>query len=29
MDGNCMLAMPVDNAPYGTVIWTSYDKVIK
>jgi hypothetical protein len=29
MDGNCMLAMPVDNAPYGTVIWRTYEQIIK
>ena len=29
MDDECMLAMPVDDAPYGTVIWKPYDKVIK
>lgn len=29
MDGNCMLAMPVDNAPYGTVVWKAYEDVVK
>lgn len=28
-DGNCMLAMPVDNAPFGTVIWKAYEDVVK
>ena len=25
----CILAMPVENAPFGTVIWKIYDEVIK
>lgn len=25
----CILAMPVDNAPYGTVIWRTYEQVVK
>ena len=25
----CILAMPVDNAPFGTVVWKTYDEVIK
>ena len=29
MDDNCMLAMPVDNAPFGTVIWRTYGQVVK
>jgi len=29
MDGNCMLAMPVDGAPFGTVIWRTYEQIIK
>jgi len=29
LDGKCMLAIPVDNAPYGTIIWKSYDKIVK
>ena len=28
-DETCMLAMPVDDAPYGTVVWKAYDQVIK
>ena len=29
MDDNCMLAMPVDDAPYGTVIWKAYEQIVK
>ena len=29
MDGNCMLAMPVDDASYGTVVWKLYEEIIK
>jgi hypothetical protein len=29
MDGNCMLAMPVDDANYGTVVWKPYDVIVK
>ena len=25
----CILAMPVDNAPFGTVVWRTYDEVVK
>jgi hypothetical protein len=25
----CILAMPVDDAPYGTVVWKSYSEIIK
>jgi hypothetical protein len=28
-DETCMLAMPVENAPFGTVVWKAYDQVIK
>jgi hypothetical protein len=28
-DGSCILAMPTDGAPYGTVTWEKYDDVIK
>ncbi len=29
IDDNCMLAIPVDDAPYGTVIWKAYEQIIK
>jgi hypothetical protein len=29
MDDNCMLAMPVDDAPFGTVVWKPYEAIIK
>lgn len=29
LDDECMLAIPVDNAPYGTVIWKSYNEIVK
>jgi hypothetical protein len=29
MDGNCMLAIPVDNASYGTVVWKPYEVIVK
>jgi hypothetical protein len=28
-EGNCTLAIPVDNAPYGTVVWKSYNEIVK
>ena len=28
-DETCMLAIPVENAPFGTVVWKAYDQVIK
>jgi len=29
MDENCILAMPVEDAPYGTVKWVDYSNVVK
>jgi len=28
-DGECMLAIPVEDAPYGTVVWKSYNEIVK
>jgi len=28
-DGECMLAIPVDNTPYGTVVWKNYNEIVK
>ena len=28
-DEACILAMPIDGTPYGTVNWKQYDEVIK
>ena len=28
-DGSCILAMPTNGVPYGTVTWEKYDDVIK
>lgn len=28
-DESCMLAMPVDDAPYGTVVWKAYEQIVK
>ncbi len=28
-DESCMLAMPVDDASYGTVVWRPYEQIIK
>jgi len=28
-DDKCILAMPVDDAPYGTVMWKEYNDVVK
>ena len=25
----CILAMPVENAPFGTVVWKAYNEVVK
>ena len=25
----CMLAIPVEDAPYGTVVWKSYNEIVK
>ena len=25
----CILAIPVDDAPYGTVVWKLYDEIVK
>jgi len=27
-DETCMLAMPVDDASYGTVVWRPYEQII-
>jgi hypothetical protein len=29
MDDSCMLAMPVDDADYGVVIWKPYEVIVK
>jgi hypothetical protein len=28
-DEKCILAMPIDDAPYGTVVWKPYEQIIK
>lgn len=29
MEEECILAIPVDGAPYGTVVWKKYDEIVK
>jgi len=28
-DDECILAMPIDDAPFGTVTWKKYEDIIK
>jgi hypothetical protein len=28
-DESCMLAMPVDDTSYGTVVWKLYEQIVK
>lgn len=27
--GECVLAFPIEDAPYGTVVWKKYNEIIK